>query len=487
MSKTLVTKKIRNRLKLNAVLTLGLVLTGSVFFISAFATEGTRFDLYEFCFKPTNLKNPKSASKFCGKSQVYRGVTWLVAREYENSTDFKKVSLIRGLKADRPDTGWIGLISAFFFLGAWLTWKEATLTYTSELHKLIREKERDILEFALLSDKDFELIMRQTKLEAKYEAEIQDRTHADAISDLKPDWEKKALREKALEQQETASLERELHNETLRAETEEQRKIRYEAAVAALKAKSKIDNTDPWEEEKKDILTKESLKLRLQEHEGGWLWELVDNKKPLWVVGGQGSWKSNFASTIAMCRYIFNGWKIVSITDPHMHQNRLKDAPWYNLIRLEPECYGQHEDGTGFNWESIEESIEACFKRWKERSLQSPIVVSIWDEVSSYSDNVNSSDGWALRINTDPRKANEAMILLAHGKTQRMTGGGKGTSEAKEENCIFLKLGSNNKGLPTFKGYLEGWKNEEGDIIEEMKITIPKDWFNPITIGELLT
>lgn len=486
MSRKSETNQLKKKLKLNTLLTFIFVLTGSAFFISAFASEGTRFDLYEFCFVPKQFTTEDSREKYCNKLNTYRGVTWLVALEYENSVDFKKVTLIRGIKANRPYTGHLGLASASFFLLSWLCWNNATSKYKESLHKIIREKEKEILEFAMNQDKGLELLSRKLELEKQFISTQQDKQHAKELYALNDEYERKYLAEKAKEQKETELLARELKHETIRAETEEQRKIRYEAALAALKAKSKI-SSEAWEEESENKeLTLESLKSKLKEHEGGWLWELIDNKKPLWIIGAQGSWKSNLASALILARHLFMGWKLVSLCDTHFHQNSEKGAPWENLIPLEPECYGFFDDGNGFNWDSVEEAIQAAFVRWRERRLSDPIVMSLWDEVTNYSDNVPSTDSWALRLNSDPRKANEACIMLAHGKTKRLTGGGEGTKEAMLENCLFIRLGASNSQSPTFKGKLEGWKDENGEIVEDMPISIPKDWFNPQSIGRLV-
>lgn len=486
MQKNTATAQLKKQLKLNSLLTLLLVLTGSVFFVFAFASEGTRFDLYEFCFTPKEFTSQESKTEFCNKTKIYRGVTWLVALEYQNSADFKKVTLIRGIKANRPYTGHLGIASASFFLLSWMSWKSATSKYKESLHKLIREKEKEILEFALSQETSLDLLNRKKELEKQYITTHQDKQHAKALYALNDEYELKYLAKKAKQQQETDSLVRELKHETIKAETEEQRKLRYQAAFEALKAKSKLKG-DVWEDETESKeLTVDSLKEKLQEHEGGWLWELIDNKKPLWIIGAQGSWKSNFASALILTRHLFNGWKLVSLCDTHFHQNREKGAPWEYLLPLEPQTYGYFDDGSGFNWDSVEQAIQDTFIRWRERRLSDPIVMSLWDEVTNYSDNVPSTDSWALRLNSDPRKANEACIMLAHGKTKRLTGGGEGTKDAMLENCLFIRLGASNSGLPTFKGKIEGWKDANGEIIEEMPITVPKEWFNPKSIAKLV-
>ncbi len=65
------------------------------------------------------------------------------------------------------------------------------------------------------------------------------------------------------------------------------------------------------------------LKL-IEEHEGGWIGQLM--KKPVLIYGDQGSLKSYFAAFLALCRHYLRAHQIVSIADPHFHQN--KDKCW---------------------------------------------------------------------------------------------------------------------------------------------------------------
>jgi transcriptional regulator with AAA-type ATPase domain len=65
------------------------------------------------------------------------------------------------------------------------------------------------------------------------------------------------------------------------------------------------------------------LKL-IEEHEGGWIGQLM--KKPVLIYGDRGSFKSYFAAFLALCRHYLRGHEIISIADPHFHQN--KDKCW---------------------------------------------------------------------------------------------------------------------------------------------------------------
>lgn len=486
VSKKSPSKNLKSQLLFGTLVTGTSLLAGFSFFVYAFGTEGTRFDLYEYCFSPKQLLNPKSKKRYCVSDKRYTGITWLVAKEYETSEDFKKVTFLKGIKADRPNTAYLGLTSTFFMFLAWISWKSTTFSYISSLHKLIREKELQIIQTATEYENELALFTLKEQNSLKEEVLREQRGHANRVYDDTPDWERQAQREQAIKQKLTEEKLYQLKHSQIDADTAENEKIKYEARLAALKAKDKCKD-DPWEEDREtNNLNKESLKARLQEHEDGWLWELVQMKKPLWLIGGMGSGKSNFAASLVLCRNIYNGWPLVSICDPQYHQNSLKGKPWDYLRQLEHDVYGTYDDGSGFNWDSIQEAMEDCFTRWSTRTEKDTVIQSLWDEITNYEANVNITPVWARRINSDPRKANEAMILLGHGKSKAATGGGEGLKEMKEENSVFIRLGCTNQQTPTFKGKIEGWKNNEGEIVEEMKITYPKEWFNPASILEVL-
>ena len=481
-------KKLKNTLRLSSIVTTLLVAGGLASFITAFGTEGTRFDLYEYCFKPPYYTNPESSKEYCTPDKRYKGVTWIIAAERESNPELSKATFIKGIKATKPYTVWYGLSSAGCFFIAYLIWHSVSNYYVVLLHSIVRNQEQRIIHEAVSSKNNLDLFIRKSLLEKEFVEDVQNRQQAERLYLEKSEAERKALAEQYLQQKQLQELSLELKQATFKADTAEQDKRRWEANLDALKAKAKTED-DLWNEDspkKDEPLTKDSLKKLLKSHEDGWLWELVCNRKNLWIIGAQGSYKSNFASCLVLCRYLFNGWKLASISDPQFHQNSKPNKPWEPLNSLEPEVYGQGDDGSGFDWDGMKEGMEAAFDRWSKRTEEDPIIQSIWDEVTNYASNVALTDKWAMRLNSDPRKANEAIILLAHGKTKLMTGGGEGMKETKEENSIFLRLNSRNNLTPTFKGKLEGWKDDDGNLLEEKPITIPKDWFNVRSISSLI-
>jgi hypothetical protein len=74
---------------------------------------------------------------------------------------------------------------------------------------------------------------------------------------------------------------------------------------------------------------------------------------------------------------------------------------------------------------------------------------------------------------------------ITHSFTNAGTGGSTGFAASREEGVLQLRLNADNEMRPLFKGKLIGFKDDEGELIEEMKVSIPKDWFNPSAIKKL--
>ena len=473
-----------NRLRLSSLFTMLFIVLGSVFFVGGMASEGSKFDLYEFCFKPKQFTDQDSEKNYCTSDKTYTGVTWVIASEKLRNPELNKITYIRGIKATNPYAGWYGLGATTSFAIAYLIFTQTTNYYLVLLNSRVRDYEKQITEAAILTNKELELLAKREALNVEYVSEKLDREQADRLYALKHGFEKKSLAEAHQYKIELDNQLRQLKHATIKADIAEESKREAEATLDAHKASQKLQ--DPWGDEvstKGTITSLEALKQRLKEHEDGWMWELTNSTKPLWIVGAMGSGKSYFAASLVLCRYLFREWNLVSLSDPQYHQNQHK--AWKYLKGLNHSVYGITDTGEGFDWEGIEEAMYKSYERWGTRTEKDPVVQSVWDEVTNYSSNVALTQEWSLRLNSDPRKSNEAIILLSHGKTAIASGGGKGLKEIRDENSIYLKLTSKNDQTPTYKGRLEGWKDDDGNLLEEVKVTVPHKWFNPDSILSL--
>ncbi|MDY6901841.1 MAG: hypothetical protein SWZ49_27755 [Cyanobacteriota bacterium] len=208
-----------------------------------------------------------------------------------------------------------------------------------------------------------------------------------------------------------------------------------------------------------------SLIEALKSHEDGWLHDLIKNAKPLWLIGSQGSGKTNTAGAIALIRkYCF-------------------DAPIYQLI---------DRHATGENWEvwklldatlkaeseeEIGQSLEDATDRWLQRIKEKPSTKQqiIIDEFTNLK-KIDSCKEAAMKFFsmhlTDTRKAKEFFIGVNHYFTNESTV--EGTFEARKSGTIQLKKFSANGETPLSRVQIvHGLVDENGNELEEVERTLP--------------
>ena len=205
----------------------------------------------------------------------------------------------------------------------------------------------------------------------------------------------------------------------------------------------------------------------LIQSEAPWLGKLL-KRKPLLVVGPQGSGKTTFVKFLAMLRSLLLGHQI-KVSDPHAHNNDWFDA--WEVV------------GSQYDYKGIDEALKGYFNRLKNSKIPT---TSIWDEVTNYADNCKSehSEKFLKSVLADCRKSSEYPILLSHGETLGSLGGGKGgASKMKTEGLTILKLlrESDSMGVdrPAFEGFLTGLTYAPDGKPISYSVKLNSSWMNP--------
>lgn len=467
------------KLRKNTLVTGLGALAGFSLLVPAFSLAGSKFDYQEFCFNPIRAE---ISQQFCTGDKIHRGIAWKVALERNSNRNFRtKVQVLGTLPAENPNAGIYGLFSAGFLGAAFLFFRAGTEDLRDNLDLAIWNKKSRIWERAFSNEQHLGIEALKSEQEREFIEEMMKREHGSAMYDLLSEGERQVMAQKHRQGELISDAQINLELATLGAAAAEQIEKEAKHVKETEKLKNQKSERAASPAASADEAAKEELIEKLKGHEDGWLHTLVMSNKPIFLIGSQGSWKSYCSATIALCRWFLKSQKLVSITDPHFNKNA--DESWKELIALEPECYGGAQD-----WEEVAMGIEAGFQRWNHRTLKDAPLTSIWDEQTNWAlheECAGLAKDFIGRCISDPRKANEAPLIITHSFTNAGTGGGGGFSQARAEGVLQLWLNSDNEMKPLFRGKLIGFKNEEGELIEEMKVTIPKDWFNPGAITKM--
>ena len=201
--------------------------------------------------------------------------------------------------------------------------------------------------------------------------------------------------------------------------------------------------------------------LNTPEH--AWILQLLECETLL-VVGGQGFGKTRFVASLCYLRHLLMGHQLVLVS-PHGHQ----DDFW----AVQP--IGSHGD-----YESIGKAITDYQGRIKHKNQQSKRLTQLWDEFTQYGGKVDNAQSLFTSVSTEPRKANEHHILVAHSEAKGIAnGGGKASGfQDLKDACIVLtihgKRGFTGKAEPAFKGHLKGFAYDDTGNPETVAVIYPK-------------
>lgn len=226
---------------------------------------------------------------------------------------------------------------------------------------------------------------------------------------------------------------------------------------------------------------KEEVINRLKDHEDGWLWVLVNGKKPLWIVGEQGSGKSSFASAVALCRYGLLGMKLRLVVDAHGQKN-IHDA-WKALSQVIPEFVSLLV-GAYNNYEAIASAFTNSIHVWAERMGEHPKpapVQSLYDELTQLSIQPECQEAVKSFIRhsmSDTRGGRDRIICISHTFTNAATGDAAGFKQLRHKSVMLVERFSADGEVPQQEvTYVAGG--------EEQQQTVPT-WFKPATLLSLL-
>ncbi|MFM6219196.1 MAG: hypothetical protein ACKPDM_02345, partial [Dolichospermum sp.] len=283
-------QKLTKQRRSSSILIAGLLLAGFVSSVPMFS-DSIKHDETLYC----NIKSS------CRPSQIKRGISFLVDRERRNQLFDNSIKVVKILPPEDDKAVSYGLLSSLFLLSAFGVSKALTDYQEKSIHS----------QFKLL------------KIRA-LENDLIEQTHIDLFGFTKSNQAeitKQAIAYQTQYQLHSMKGEGELQLDHLNGQLQGQLSLKsHQLQLSEIEKETSKNNLETLETQKKieklsgksikddqpklspDEQLKTSLIDALKNHEDGYLWDIIINRKPLWIIGGMGSGKTWTSCTFSLLR-----------------------------------------------------------------------------------------------------------------------------------------------------------------------------------------
>ncbi|NJM22949.1 MAG: ATP-binding protein [Richelia sp. RM2_1_2] len=237
---------------------------------------------------------------------------------------------------------------------------------------------------------------------------------------------------------------------------------------AKLQGKGSNSDIDTTTQNVDELRMAELIKA-LKAHEDGWLLDLINSVKPIFLIGDMGSAKTSMAVSLGLIREKL-GHKVNRIADKHLNG---ENSDKWNLLKTE--C--KHDTNS-----SILEALQDQIERRSERINQRPVEKEqfILDEFTQLAKISKEAKEliplFVTSTYSDTRKAKELFIGVTHSFTNASFG--DGNYELRGRGWLIEKFSvDGEKPIPRVVIKF-GMKDKDGNNLEDVEKTLPS-WFRP--------
>lgn len=245
-----------------------------------------------------------------------------------------------------------------------------------------------------------------------------------------------------------------------------------------IEGKTKDVHVDSNSNQSVDQQRANSLIQALKAHEDGWLWKIIDNLTPLWLIGRQGSGKTYTSAAIALVRKHCLGIPIYYLIDRHATGDNSKA---WRYLDTQNVAESELEIGT-----ALDGLCEHWLLRIKgQNDLEQPATITPEQVLIDEYTNLKSLIGepaekfYKLHL-TDTRKAKVYVTGITHNDTNSSYP--EGTQAMREAGTILIQKFSANGKTPLSRvKIVRGLLDDNGEELKDAERTLPS-WFNPESI-----
>ncbi|WP_414756351.1 hypothetical protein [Anabaena sp. CCY 9910] len=461
-------KRIKVQRKITTYLVGGLIISGLSSTLPLW-NDSIKWSETLFCFQ-------KSQNE-CEPEELKRGVSWIVENERRNFIFDNKVTFIRTMPPEDNVASLYGAMGTVALLGAWGISKTLTDAQEKAIHNQFSVLKVKALENDIIINSHLDLTQFSKQQQSEITKSAIARQATETIDAMKSPGEI-ALDEINGRLQGEIALK---NHEFQVSEIDKQIADNRLSTAKTNKELAKI-NSDKQQQDKSthQLSTNEQLKLSLidalKKHEDGYLWKIINNLKPLWLIGNQGSGKTYTAGAIALIRKYCLDAPVYQLIDRHATGDNADVWQYLNpVIKAESE-------------EEINQAFFDCCERWQMRIKQKPKQKQqvIVDEFTNLQKKCGESATTFFEDSlTDTRKAQEYLLGITHNATNHAFAAN--TFESRKAGTILLEKFSANNETPLPRVVVRyGLLDDQGNNLKDEERTIPS-WLHPEKIYKHFT
>lgn len=445
---------------------IGILLIGGLSLTLPLWSDATKYSETLFCFSANNQP--------CKSDQIKRGISWIVEHERRNSTFDSNIKIVGNLAPESPTAPLFGLAGTTALLTAYIGSKLLTDSQEEAIHSQFSLLKIKALQNDLEVDNHLDLTKFSKEQQNSITKNAIARNAADVIEAMKSPHELALDEINGRLQGETALKSHELNLSELDKQIVDNRLT----IAKATKELNKVQNSKQ-DSKTTQIPTDEALKTSLVDalkfYEDGWLWTILKASKPLWIIGEQGTGKTNTSVAIGLIRKYCLGIPVFRIADRHL--NGANSKVW---ALLESQSKADNDS-------AIIEVLQDTYERRLERIGQDlddkQAEQFLLDEFTHLKDMDEETVKRFIKSTfSDTRKAKERFIGVTHLGTNEAFG--EGTAAMRKAGSILIEKFTADGEKPLSRVVIKhGLVDAKGNKLEDVEYTLPA-WFEAFKIHQ---
>ncbi|MBD6619712.1 hypothetical protein FNW02_28815 [Komarekiella sp. 'clone 1'] len=418
-----------------------------------------------YCFSPNHQP--------CSREHIKRGISFLVDRERRNFTFDSKVTFLRVLPEEDDSATMYGVLGTVALLAAYGVSKSLTKSQEKAIHSQLSLLKARALENDIVVDNHLDLTQFTKAKQSEVTKQAIARDATDTIEQMKTEGEKQLDHINGQLQGELALKHHELTLSDMDKQIADNRLSTAENNRKREKISKPANDGKDINQESPSELLKNSLIDALKSHESGWLWTVIKAVKPLWIIGEQGTGKTNTSVAVGLVRKYCLGVTVFRIADRHL--NGANSKVWKLLSAKEK----------ADNDSAIIEVLQSTYERRLERIGldldDSQAEQFLLDEFTHLKDMDEETVKKFIKSTfSDTRKAKERFIGVTHLGTNEAFG--DGTAAMRKAGSILIEKFTADGEKPLSRVVVKhGLVDAIGNKLEDVEHTLPS-WFEAFRI-----